>query len=643
MERKVYLENKPYREALREYLDALKNLKGSLVMEAEKVPVHKALGRVTAEPVTARNSVPHYHAAAMDGIAVKAEDTYQARETSPVVLTLGDNAVEVDTGDPLPPWCNAVIMIEEVQFLDDRKVEIAAAASPWQHVRAIGEDMLKGQVIVPVNHTLTPADLGAVLAGGNLEVRVRRKPRVAVMPTGTELVLPGNDLKPGDIVEFNGTVISSFIYQWGGEPEIQPVTEDDERLLRERLVAAVEKYDIVVINAGSSAGREDYTAKVIGELGQVLAHGVAIKPGKPVILGIINKTPVIGLPGYPVSAALTAKLFLRPLIYAMLSQREPEAKEVEAVLSRSVHSPLGMEEFVRVRLGQVEGKLVATPLGRGAGVITSLVKADGMLVLDRLSEGRLAGEKVKVQLMRDPGDIRRTLMVTGSHDMSLDLLDNLLRTRYPGYSVASSHVGSLSGLVALANRECHCAGTHLLDPETGEYNVSYVRQYLGDRAVLVNLVYREQGLIVPRGNPKQVRSLEDLTGEDIVFINRQRGSGTRVLLDYELRQKNINPRNIRGYRREEYSHLAAAAAVKNGTADVTLGIKAAAQALGLEFIPVAKERYDLCIPGDYLDKPLVKKLLSVIRSEEFRRQVEALGGYDASQSGTIIWRPGEEE
>lgn len=635
--RRVYLNNRPWQEVLAEYLQVLQE-KSVLDVATEWIPVEHSLGRVTAEPVMAKISSPHYRASAMDGVAVRSSETLGASETTPIRLELGQQAVEVDTGDPVPEGMDAVIMVEDIHYPGDGTVEITAAASPWQHVRSIGEDVVATEMILPANHRIRPYDLGGMLAGGNTEVKVYVAPRVAIIPTGTELVQPGSPLRPGDIIEYNSHVLGGMVTEWGGVPRPYPITADNYDQLKQRVQEAVERHDLVIINAGSSAGREDFTAALIEELGELFAHGVAVKPGKPVMLGIVARKPVIGVPGYPVSAAVTFELFAKPIIYRMQGLVPPARERVQAHLSRRLHSVLGAEEFVRVKLGRVGGKLVATPMSRGAGVIMSLVKADGVLRVPLLSEGIEAGETVDVELLRPLPHIEESTVIIGSHDITLDILADCMQRFYPGRFISSAHVGSLGGIMALKRGEAHCAGLHLLDENTGEYNVSYVQRYLPDRdMVLVNLAYREQGLIVQKGNPQGINGVKDLTKPGIQFINRQAGAGTRILLDYLLKQEEISARQISGYQREEFTHLAVAAAVASGAADAAMGILAAAKAFNLDFIPLTKERYDLCIPLEYWELPQIKLLLEVIRSAEFRRQAEKLGGYDLSQCGQVVW------
>lgn len=639
MKRDVYLEDKPLEEALEGYLAHLEKTGALKPGPAEIIPTEEAAGRVTAVPVYAKNSSPHFHAAAMDGVAVRSEDTFGATDAEPKRMQLGERAKVVDTGDPLPEECDAVIMIEDVHFISEDVFEITSSAVPWQHVRVIGEDVVATEMILPANHLLRPVDIGGVLAGGITEIKVHPKPRVALLPTGTELVQPGGKLKPGDIVEYNTRVLGAMLSDWGAGPLRWQITADEYETLKERLLQALDESDMVLMNAGSSAGREDFTAELIGELGMVLTHGVAIKPGKPVVLGEVKGKPVIGVPGYPVSAVLAAELFVKPVIYRKLASTVPEPRKVKVTASRKIVSSMGTEEFVRVKMGQVGDKIVATPISRGAGVIMSMVRADGMLRIPRLSEGYNAGDEVDVELLRPLAEVRETTVAIGSHDIALDVLANYLRQVHPEATLSSAHVGSLGGLTALKRKEAHLAGTHLLDEETGEYNISYIKRLLPGRpVVLVNLVYRQQGLIVAGGNPKNIKGVEDLARDDVSYINRQRGAGTRILLDFKLKQGNIDPGHIKGYDREEYTHMSVAAAVASGSADAGMGILAAARALNLDFVPVVEERYDLCIPGEYYDTPYIQRLLEVMEMPEFRREVEALGGYDLRDCGKVIWR-----
>ncbi|MDA8431476.1 MAG: molybdopterin biosynthesis protein, partial [Nitrospiraceae bacterium] len=476
-------------------------------------------------------------------------------------------------------------------------------------------------------------------SGGHVGISVRRRPKVAIIPTGSELVEPGTELKKGDIIEYNSRVLSALVTEWGGEPlRFRPVPDDPEKIA-DALREACAKADLAVINAGSSAGSEDFTARAVAELGEVILHGINIKPGKPVVLGWVDGKPVLGIPGYPVSAYITFGLFAKGLIHRWQGLEPAEPSRIRARLSRQVASSLGQEEFLRVKLGKVGETLVATPVSRGAGVLMSLVRADGIVRIPAMSEGFGAGTELSVEMLRGKEEIENTVVCIGSHDNALDLLANVLKKNNPGYSLSSAHVGSMGGLVALKKGEAHIAGTHLLDEETGEYNVPYIRRLLGGRKiVLINLVYRQQGLLVPKGNPKKIRGFEDLTRRDVSFINRQSGAGTRLLTDKYLKERGIDHRAVNGYEREEYTHMGVASAVLTGIADTGMAILASAKALDLDFIPLAKERYDLAVPAEYLSMPPVLALLRIIAGDrEFRSGVEALGGYDTSDMGKVMY------
>ncbi len=635
---KKFLSNEPLESAVKKYADALQAAGFGAPLEGVSIPVKDSLGRVTSEAVIAQVSSPFYHSAAMDGVAVRFADTFGAAETRPLRLRVPEQAEFVDTGDPLPGDRNAVIMIEDVEKISEQEIEILKPATPWQHVRVVGEDIVATELVIPENHVIRPVDMAALLASGHSSVMVRKRPRVAVIPTGSELVEPGRPLERGMIIDFNSAMLSAMAVECGAEALQRPIIRDDAALLRAAIEDALAEADLVAVNAGSSAGREDFTAPVIAELGSVVVHGVNIKPGKPVVLGMVRGKPVIGIPGYPVSAALTFGLFVKPLVFALQGRVVPPQGSVTAKLSRSAASSLGQEEFLRVKLGKVSGAMIATPVTRGAGALMSLVRADGITRIPAASEGIGAGEEVPVDLLRPVHEVENTIVCIGSHDPALDLLANALKRRHPALSLSSAHVGSLGGLLALKRNEAHLAGTHLLDEETGEYNVSFLRKHLpGRRILLVNLVHRDQGLLVPKGNPKRISGFGDLARKDLSFVNRQAGAGTRLLTDLHLRRLRIDPEQVNGYNREEYTHMAVAAAVLSGAADTGLAVLSAARALGLEFIPVAKERYDLAIPAEFYGTPLLDALLSIIRTDRgLREQLVAMGGYDVSEMGKIM-------
>ncbi|MCG2709317.1 MAG: molybdopterin biosynthesis protein [Thermodesulfovibrionales bacterium] len=656
MKREIYLETTPLNEAIEKWIEKLESQGFLKAFPGEKVMVSESLGRITAEPVTARLSSPFYHSSAMDGYAVKYQETFGASETSPKKLKLIEQAVYVDTGDPMPDGFNAVIMIEDVNPVrklgssfsngvnvvrrqDSELIEITEPATPWQNVRVIGEDIVAIELILPENHRIRPVDVGAMLAGGHIDINVRRKPRVVIIPTGTEIVEPGTNLKRGDIIEYNSRVLGGLVSEWGGEAIRFRIVPDNLDELKDAILEAHNAGDMVVINAGASAGSEDFTSTAISETGEVILHGVSIKPGKPVIIGVVKNKPVLGIPGYPVSAFITFNLFAKPVIYRWQGIEMEPPEVLRAALSRQVASTLGQEEFLRVKIGKVGDKFIATPVSRGAGVLMSLVRADGFVRIPAMSEGIGAGSEVNVELLRTKNEIENTIVCIGSHDNALDLLANSLKKKYLKLSLSSAHVGSMCGLMALKKGEAHIAGTHLLDEETGEYNVSSVKRLLsGRRIILVNLVYREQGLLVLKGNPKNIKGFEDLTREDVVFINRQAGAGTRLLTDKHLRECRIKPEDVKGYEREEYTHMGVASAVLTGIADTGLAILASAKALGLDFIPVAKERYDLAVPFEFYDTEMIRALLSIIREDnEFRDMVANLGGYDVSDMGKVMY------
>jgi len=691
-----------------------------------------ALDRVTARAHFARLSSPQYHACAMDGIAVAAASTVGARETAPRELLIGSQAIWVDTGDPLPPGMDAVIMIEQVDDRGDR-VAIRASVAPFHHVRPIGEDVVESEAVVARARRLAPADLAALASAGLSRVDVIAKPRVAIVTTGDELVDPSTERPArGSIVDSNGVLLAAYVRQYGGEPVSFERVPDDVERLRATVRDALATCDVVVVNAGSSAGRDDYTARTFARFGRVVVHGVAIRPGHPVVLGVCSGArpiPLLGIPGYPVSAAICADLFLRPLVERLAGRDAADMRELDARLTRKIFSPLGEDEYVRAVAARVDGELVVTPLRRGAGVITSLARANVMLTVPRFTEGLAADTVVRVRALRPLASIERTLLAVGSHDVAIDLLagelaghrielvsanvgsiaglvalasgaahlagthvgagvitslaranvmltvprfteglaaDTIVRVRalrplasiertllaVGSHDVAidllagelaahrielvSANVGSIAGLVALASGAAHLAGTHVLDPETRAYNDRAVRRYGPVESVaLVRFAEREQGLIVARGNPLALFTIADLAERGARYINRQRDAGTRLLFDDLLKRAGVPNAAIVGYERIEFSHLAVAALVAEGSADCGLGIRAAALALGCDFVSVAFEPYDLALRERDLADPRIARTIETIASPGLRAQIERLGGYDTQNAGLV--------
>ena len=441
-----YLTNTPLDEARDSFLQTL--LAEGFSAGIETVPVSEACGRITARPVYANICAPHYPASAMDGIALNARLTYGAGETTPVTLTQ-QQFRELDTGDPIPEDCDAVIMIEDVIRQPDNTVKLYSPATPWQHIRQIGEDICAGEMILPSYTEITPAAIGSMIAGGVLKAEVLKKPAVGIIPTGDEIVPPSENPDPGDILEFNSSIFSAMLRRWNAEPIIYPIVPDERKKIRTALLKALEECDIVLLNAGSSAGRDDYSTEMIGSVGNILFHGIAIKPGKPAILAHRKNQPVLGIPGYPVSGIIVLEQLFRPLIDAWYHRQNKPPATCMATLSKNVVSGLKYREFVRVRLGMAGNRIIASPLNRGSGVVSSFMKADGILEVPQGIEGFEAGSSVPVQLLTDPETLNNTLIATGSHDPLLDELADILHASDTSLFMSSSHVGSMGGIMAV--------------------------------------------------------------------------------------------------------------------------------------------------------------------------------------------------
>ncbi len=645
--RRVYLKMMDLDEARQAFLDAF-DLTGRL--GKEKIKVEEAYSRFTAGPVFAEESSPRHHLAAMDGIALKAEITFGARPDRPLTLTRGKDYEPVNTGHVLPGEADAVVMVEHTYAAPDgpdhkgrERLYLEGPAFPWQHVRKVGEDLVATELILPAGARIGAYELGALVAGGVYRVQVRKSPRVAVIPTGSEVVTldqaRSGPVAPGRVVEFNSLILEGLIHAAGGQAErFQPVPDEYEAI-KETVERAVDRgYDLVIINAGSSSGTADYTVHVVDELGEVLVHGVTMMPGKPTVLGRIKGTPVMGNPGYPVSAVISFEQFASPLLARMLEAPLWPRRRVGVLPVAALPSKLGQEEFIRVKLGRVGENLMAVPLHRGAGSISSLTRADGVVRVPNMTEGLEAGAETEAELLKPLEEIEGNIIAIGSHDNTLDILADLLRRLDPRFYLTSGHVGSLGGLKALARGQAHLAGAHLLDTGTGEYNISYIKRLLKDVPLkVIRLVLREQGFMVRPGNPKKIESIEDLTREGVRFINRQAGSGTRVLLDHYLAGSQVDPDGIDGYDQDEFTHMTVAAAVLSGRADAGLGILAAARALKLDFIPLAREEYQLVIPREHFDAPKIQTLLKAIRSDRFKETIRKMGGYGLESSGEVVY------
>lgn len=631
MGRNLYLKTISVEEALDKYI---KRLEGNLKYEYETIPVLESLHRITGEAVYAKYCSPLFNAAAMDGIAVISKNTVAATELTPLIIEQDKDYKIVDTGDPINAPYDAVIMAEDVVEVSPQYIKIFKPAVPWQHIRPIGEDIVSGEIIITSLQKIRPIDISVLLSAGITEIKVIKKPSVAILPTGTEIIDPTDTPIQGSIIESNSRMFENLIIENGAEPKRLEVVPDDYELIKKFVREATQSHDMVIVNAGSSAGTEDYTVHVLRELGEVIVHGVAMKPGKPVILAIVNGKPVIGLPGYPVSAYLAFEKFVVPALQLLTYEPSYKHPIISAVLSRRLVSSLKHTEYIRVKVGEVNGQFIATPLSRGAGAAMSLVRADGFCIIPQEKEGYEAGERVEIELTRPKEEIEHTIVIIGSHDLILDVMSDVMSLEGHCYNISSTHVGSMGGLMALKRNEALLAPTHLLDEVTGEYNLSYIKEIFDEPMALIKGIKRIQGIIVKKGNPLQIHTIEDL--KRVRYVNRQRGAGTRVLFDYLLKQSHISSDQIEGYNREATTHMAVAAAVQSDSADAGMGVLSAANALDLDFIPIGEEEYDFTLKSKNLESPMVKEFIRILTSNELQDRIMKMGGYDCSRSGEII-------
>lgn len=629
---KRYLETIKREDAIRRVLDHVKPIE-----EEEYLPAHACRGRVTTRPVLAQRSNPPFLCSAMDGYATSFVKTLEADFTNPVSLALGSHAFPLNTGDPLPKTTDSVIMVEEVEKTDT-EIIIRKPAYLWQHVRMIGEDIIEGDMLFPANHKIRTLDTGMFLSAGITHVHVRRKPSLLVIPTGKELIdiyeNPSQDFEAHRLIDFNSYLLVNMAEEIGFRADKSKILINKEEL-SSTVHQASKEFDVIIINAGSSAGSEDFTEGVISELGKLIFHGVSMMPGKPTLFGVVNGRPVFGLPGYPVSATTSFKIFFEPLCEKLMATSTTN-EFVSCITPYKIPSRIGIEEILRVNLIDKGDQFYAFPLPRGASIYSSLANADGLVQVPENIEGFDEGETITCELLRNKGELSKRTHIIGSHDLSLGILRDMVKNRFPDQDLISTHVGSMSGIMAFRKGIADLCTTHVLDEKDKVYNINVVKKYVPDRNwLLVNIVKRTQGLIVQKENPKSLSGIVDLTKDDVTFVNRQVGSGTRILLDTMLKENGISNNLIKGYEREESSHNAIAILVREGVADTGIAIRAVARAFSLGFIPLAEEDYDLLVTKEFSGTEKFTSLLDLIRSDEFKNRLHKIGGYNTEDTGKV--------
>lgn len=584
----------------------------------ENVPITQSIGRVMADPVYAKYSVPEVNISAMDGIAVRSRDTIGAGDQSPVTL---NHFARVNTGNIIPPGFDAVIMIEDTWEVG-KKFQIRRSAVPWQHIRPAGEDIRENRLILTRGHEVRAFDIGALATYGITHLNVRTAD-VGIIPTGSELVPLGTRPAPGQVVESNTLMAQVFLSAMGAHCTRYPIVPDNPTMIADALSVASRENDLVIISAGSSAGTRDFTADIISSLGDLLFHGVAVKPGKPVMLGRINGKPVLGLPGYPLAAQTMLREFAAPLLETW-GLASPHRYTVRVKLAHDLISDLGFDEFVPIFVGRIGPVCWGTPHIRGAGVQMATVKANAYLHVPAALEGYESGQELDVFLTTDPRSIDRTIILNGTLDPSLEELANLVHNR--GLFIHGSDTGNIGALLALKRRSCHAISLSLPAVPSLAENPT-LRQHIPEEGlVLVHIATLEQGIA-----SNDILTLNDLTA--IRWINTRKDSAMRMIFDNLLRSRGIDPEQINGYHHEVGGAPAVAAAVRNGFADAGMCSSGIAGSHGLRFLPIATEHLELVFHPDMVGDPKITALVSVINSKEFRNILEGTGVYGTGMTG----------
>lgn len=638
-------------EAVERFLSELEFQKIGGRMRSEEVDLVDSLARITSLPVTARMNSPHYYAAALDGMAVRSADTFGASVDNGVELGLGTQGVFVELGSPLPAGMDAVLPVAELAWAGAESVRISRPSNPFRNVRPVGEDIAQHEVLLPKDHRIEAVDIGAMAAAGVDKVRVYGQPKVAIIPLGNHLVPPGALPDVGQMVDSSSPTLAGLISQSGGVPVIWPVTSERLNEASETVAKAAEENDLVFVLAGASHG-SPLVARLLYEIGERVVNGVAVKPCSSVVMGFVGGKPLIGFPFHAVGVFAAFDLFARPLLAELLGPAVSleSMPSNEALLSVPLKRQAGMEEIVRVKMGRVDGRRVAVPELGGASTLMSLVRASGYMRVPADIEEIKAGSRASVRVLASDRKLEGNILLLGTHDISYDLLRSHLLAKFPDLYLHTAATGGMKGLVAVRAGLCHMAAIHLFDEATGEYNVPFLKEpchgfspgegpaALTDSMILVNLFSRDLGLIVSQDNPLGIQGLADLARPDVHFINRQKGSGTRVLLDYHLQKAGVDPSKIQGFNRELKTHMAVAAAVSSGAVDVGPGISTAARTLRLGFVPCISERLDLAIPKRFYNRFPVAGLIEVIRSSRFKKEAEKqFADYDFTRTGEVLW------
>jgi molybdopterin molybdotransferase/putative molybdopterin biosynthesis protein len=609
-------------------------------LSAETVKLADALGRVLAHDVTAPIDVPPFDRANVDGFALRSAGTVGASDTAPRRLSLNgevivcghppalevapETATTIATGGVVPRGADAVIMIEHTELCDEGgapAIDVRRAVAPGQFVSYAGSDIARGEVVLRRKTPISSREVGMLAACGIAEVEVVRRPRVAVLSTGDELVPPGGALAPARVYDSNGAIIAAAVVEAGGEPVAFGAFPDDEAALERAMRAALADCDLVVLSGGTSKGAGDLSHRIVSKLGApgILVHGVALKPGKPLCLAVIDDKPLAVLPGFPTSAIFTFHTFVAPVIRARAGLAPEAARTIEADVPLRIGSELGRKEFVLVALVAGEAGPVAFPTAKGSGAVTSFSQADGFLEIDALASSLDAGTRAQVTLIGDRAALP-DLVVVGSHCVALDAVLGALADR--GLTARTIAVGSQGGVTAAERGECDLAPVHLVDPASGVYNAHLLRPGLA----LVKGWQRMQGFVHRSDDARfAARNVDDavkaaLADKNCMMVNRNAGAGTRVLID-----RLLSGAKPAGYSNQPRSHNAVAAAVAQGRADWGIAIETVAKLYGLGFIPIAPEEYDFLLVESRRDREAVAAFLAALRDEAVRVKIRALG------------------